>query len=44
MWLSSLLAIKVLVRLSVGQTTKIVANLLKMTHLDWAISDYKTPC
>lgn len=38
------LTIKVLFRLPLRQTTGMVASLLKMADLDWAVPDYITLC
>ena len=38
------LTIKVLFRLPLRQTTGMVASLLEMASLDWAVPDYTTPC
>lgn len=38
------LTIKVLFRLPLRQTTGMVASLLKMAGLDWAVPDYTTLC
>ena len=38
------LTIKVLFKLPLRQTTVIVASLLKMADLDWAVPDYMTLC
>ncbi len=38
------LTIKVLFKLPLRQTTGMVASLLKMADLDWAVPDYKTLC
>lgn len=38
------LTIKVLFKLPLRQTTGMVASLLKMAGLDWAVPDYKTLC
>lgn len=38
------LTIKVLFRLPLRQTTGMVASLLKMADLDWAVPDYTTLC
>ena len=38
------LTIKVLFKLPLGQTTGMVASLLKMAGLDWAVPDYTTLC
>ena len=38
------LTIKVLCKLPLRQTTGMVASLLKMVGLDWAVPDYTTLC
>ena len=38
------LTIKVLFKLSLRQTTGMVASLLKMADLDWPVPDYTTLC
>ena len=38
------LTIKVLFKLPLRQTTGMVASLLKMADLDWAVPDYTTLC
>ena len=38
------LTIKVLLNLPLQQTTGMVANLLKMTALNWAVPDYTNLC
>ena len=38
------LTIKVLFKLPLRQTTGMVASLLKMAGLDWAVPDYTTRC
>lgn len=38
------LTIKVLFRLPLRQTTGMVASLLKLANLDWAVADYTTLC
>ena len=38
------LTIKVLFRLPLRQTTGMVASLLEMADLDWAVPDYTTLC
>ncbi len=38
------LTIKVLVKLTLRQTTGMVASLLKMADLDWVVPDYTTLC
>ena len=38
------LTIKVLFKLPLRQTTGMVASLLKLANLDWAVPDHTTPC